>query len=463
MSLRDLFVFGIVALSIPLGFRVPFIGLLTFSWLAYMRAQDLCWGFARNMRFSFYVSIAMLLGWVFHEAGKRRFTRLDFRTGAMMLLGILTLLSLLQARDQSSYVMRRFFEFVKIIAIALFTVGQVDSRQRLRTILWTIALSLGFFGIKGGLFGILTGGAQIHRGPGGMLEDNNDFALALVMNMPLLFYLGQVENRPWIKKATLLGVILTMLTVMLTHSRGGFLSMCAVIGVFWLRARKKMIGVIALLFFVFGFFFLAPQHVRDRIFSIGQYKKDSSAMGRLRAWTIALRMIGAYPVFGVGMRNYQVHWDEFKQGISFGESYAPVAHNSYLQIWAEGGTLSFLTYLALLGGGFVACRRLRRLGLSVRGGEWIFHYARMFEASLVAFVVGATFLNRGHFDLIYHLLALISCLMIIARRWTLLPEHEREESAEEELAPLRLPGLPEKRPPRGFGMPRRGPRPRWGH
>ena len=52
MSLRDLFVFSVVALSIPIGFRVPFAGLMTFSWLAYMRAQDLCWGFARTMRFS---------------------------------------------------------------------------------------------------------------------------------------------------------------------------------------------------------------------------------------------------------------------------------------------------------------------------------------------------------------------------------------------------------------------------
>jgi hypothetical protein len=61
--LRDVFVLLTVLLSLPLAFRRPFVGLLVFSWLAYMRPQDLCWGFARDMRFSFYAGFAMLVGY----------------------------------------------------------------------------------------------------------------------------------------------------------------------------------------------------------------------------------------------------------------------------------------------------------------------------------------------------------------------------------------------------------------
>ncbi len=56
--MRDLIVFGTVILLLPTAFRKPFIGLLLFSWLAYMRPQDLCWGYARAMRFSFSRSTA---------------------------------------------------------------------------------------------------------------------------------------------------------------------------------------------------------------------------------------------------------------------------------------------------------------------------------------------------------------------------------------------------------------------
>ena len=75
--LRDLLVFSMVMLSLPLAFKRPFLGMLVFSWLAYMRPQDLCWGFAREMRFSFYVALAMLLGWFAHETRQRRFLRMD--------------------------------------------------------------------------------------------------------------------------------------------------------------------------------------------------------------------------------------------------------------------------------------------------------------------------------------------------------------------------------------------------
>jgi hypothetical protein len=56
--MRDLIVFLIVLLTLPVSFRRPFVGMLVFSWLAYMRPQDLCWSFARDMRLSFYVALA---------------------------------------------------------------------------------------------------------------------------------------------------------------------------------------------------------------------------------------------------------------------------------------------------------------------------------------------------------------------------------------------------------------------
>jgi hypothetical protein len=43
--------------------------------------------------------------------------------------------------------------------------------------------------------------------------------------------------------------------------------------------------------------------------------------------------------------------------------------------------------------------------------RWAADYARMMEATTVGFMIGATFLNRGHFDLVYHWLALVTALV----------------------------------------------------
>ena len=39
----------------------------------------------------------------------------------------------------------------------------------------------------------------------------------------------------------------------------------------------------------------------------------------------------------------------------------------------------------------------------------------MFEAVLLTFLVGSTFLNRAHFDLIYHYIAVVLVFGIVAR------------------------------------------------
>jgi probable O-glycosylation ligase (exosortase A-associated) len=407
---RDLLVLAIVLLMLPGSFRRPFVGLLLFSWLAYMRPQDLCWGFARTMRLSFIVGIAMVVGWWANEQGRRPFARWDFRSGALSVLTVFVTLSYLSAQYWDQYTNRYYAEFVKIVVVALFTTGQVDTRQRLRVLLWTIALSLAFFGVKGGVFGILSGGRPILRGPGGMLEDNNDFALALVMNIPLLWYLGISERKlPWVKPCTQVAVALTIVTIVLTHSRGGFLALAATaLWIAW-RSGKLIRAVLLLAALVAAFLLAVPPEVLERLGSITD-TGESSIQARFRAWAVALAMIASYPLLGVGMRNFQYRYEEFSATpLGVGQQ-AHVAHNSYLQIWAESGSLAFVCYLVLLASVFVVCRRVYRIGRVRPDLRWASDYSRMIEATTVGFLVGASFLNRGHFDLIYHWIALVTAL-----------------------------------------------------
>jgi probable O-glycosylation ligase (exosortase A-associated) len=408
--MRDLLVFGVVLISLPLAFRRPFFGLLLFSWLAYMRPQDLCWGFAREMRFSFFAGLTMIAGWYAHEQGVRPFARWDTRTRLMVVLLLLVGISYVLARDHGQEQTRYLVEFLKIMVVALFTSGQVDSRQRLRILVWTIALCLGFYGVKSGLFGVLSGGSKILRGPGGMLEDNNDFALGLVMNIPLLWYLGISERAKYVWIGTRVGVALTVLAVLLTHSRGAFLALAAMtLWIAW-RSRRLVQAGAALLVIAGVAAAVTPQHVWDRIASIGEGAQESSAGARIAAWRTALRMIEDHPVFGVGIRSFHRRYGEYSVVPMRDPTQGYVAHNSYLQIWAESGTPALLCYLVLLASVFVVCGRVQRMALRRSDMAWALDYARMLEATTVAFLVGATFLNRGHFDLIYHWLALVTCL-----------------------------------------------------
>ena len=105
-----------------------------------------------------------------------------------------------------------------------------------------------------------------------------------------------------------------------------------------------------------------------------------------------------------------------------------VAHNSYLQIWAEAGTPAFLMYLSLIGLSLWTVWTIRKRARERYYASWIINYATMFEASIVAFVIGAVFLNRAHFDLFYHWVAIILVFGVVAQ----------EEMENEQLYPRRV-------------------------
>jgi probable O-glycosylation ligase (exosortase A-associated) len=427
--MRDAILSLILVGLMPACFMRPFVGLCVFSWLAYMRVQDLTYGFAREQRWSFFVAILMFAGY-FTGKAKGSFFQKDVRCYLLIALAVLVGLGVAFADHSGglklSGQIKAYVEFAKIIGVALFTTGLIKNREQLRVMLWVIALSFGFYGIKGGLFGVM-GGSHILQGPGGLMKDNNDFALAMAMCIPMLFQLGWTERRPQLKRAFWIAVPMTVFAVGLTRSRGGFLSVLAAASVLVWRSRNRMLGISIGMAALIAALFFAPQSYKDRLETITAPTEDGSANSRLVAWGIATRMATDNPALGVGLDKFRDHFIEYaKPGETKGK--VIVAHSSYFQIWAECGTPALLIYFFLLFSCIWTCWQIRRKARSRYFSSWIISYSIMFEATLVCFMVGATFLNRGHFDLIYHWMALIVVFGRIAN----------EEMDNELLHPIRV-------------------------
>ncbi len=419
--MRDLFVVVVITSLMPACFRRPFVGLLVFTWLAYMRVQDLSWGAVRGFRWSYYIIMITAAGFITNPKRMRWFLP-DARCWAMIMLVFLLYLGVQFSQTgtfwQNKSQIGRMAEFGKIVAIALFTTSVVVNREHLRVLVWVIALSFAFYGVKSGIWGILTlGRSDIRTGPGGLLADNNDFALALVMAVPLQFQLGMSEKRDILRKVFLYSVPLTMVTVGLTHSRGGFLSLCGACGVLIWRSKNRVAGIVCAILVAILLLLFGPSSFRDRISTLKDVEEDSSANARFRSWAVAVRMATDNPAFGVGLDNFRQRYIEYQPNPTAKERRGEdiyVAHNAYLQIWAETGTISLGLYLFLIFSSFRTCWKVRKLAQRRYYSSWMINYATAFEASLVGFCIGSTFLNRAHFDLVYHFFAIILVFQHIA-------------------------------------------------
>ena len=413
--MRDLILTLVLFGLMPTCYRKPFVGLAVFSWLAYMRVQDLTWGFARGMRWSYYVAIVTFAGYLVSRERKRWFVR-DPRCYVMMALTVLIGIGIVLSKQPNLKQLDRYLEYGKIVGVALFTTTIVSTKERLRVLLWIIALSFGFFGIKSGIAGIISGGhMKIIRGPGGMLADNNDFSLALSMAVPMLFHLGWTERRAEIRKVFFGALPLTIITVALTRSRGGFLSVSSALGMLVWRSKNRVQGILVAVFVAVAGVLAAPADYKTRLLTILKPTEEGSANSRLKAWGIATRMALDNPVFGVGMYKFRQHYPQYDLNFQQGEDVI-VAHSSYFQIWAECGTVCLLLYFSLIFASFWTCWQVRAEAKRRYHQSWIINYANLFEGSLVAFVVGSAFLNRAHFDLFYHWVSIIIAFALIARR-----------------------------------------------
>ena len=437
--MRDLLLLAVIYSSLPVIVFRPFVGLLVYGWLSYMRPQDMAWT-TRGMPLAQWVAVALVVGLLL-AIGRERWVTIKTQTVLLFaLVGWISLSVANAVKPEEAQLLYGYYW--KTILIAVLTTGMVTDRKRFRILLLLIVACLGFLGAKRGLVGLVGGGIRYYDGPGGFMSDNNTFALVLNMALPLLVAVVLTEKEKWLKVAAGVTAVLCTITVLFTFSRGGLLTLAVVVpAIIWRsRHRLAMTGLIALGFAGF-LFFTSDQFTKeyvDRATSISDYEEDASAQGRLSAWKTSWRAFLDYPVFGVGPNNLQV----------VHRTYSPnpdrfrVSHNVFLQILAECGLPAVLLFTACLGAAFFSLNRLRR-GTDL---PWVEIYARMMQISIVAYVVGSMFLNTAYFELIYQLIALSVSLEMAARA----------AAAEPRLAPAAEPDLPWwKRPAPAQAWPRR--------
>mgnify|MGYP000398034823 FL=1 len=238
MPLRDLLVTAIVLGSLPFCFARPWIGVVMWYWIAYMNPHRLAWGFAYDFPFAQLVAIATLGGLLFTR--DRRPLPMTRETSLLLILWTLFTLSTIFAL----YPTEAWDMWEKVSKILLFTVLTIvlcQERERLRVLMLTIALSLGFYAVKGAIFALRTGGVHRVQYPSATsMGGNTGLGLALDMALAMFFFLAREETRPWLRRVLQVMGVLAVPSILFSYSRGAVLGFGAVLLALGLRSRRKI-------------------------------------------------------------------------------------------------------------------------------------------------------------------------------------------------------------------------------
>jgi len=400
--MRDIVVTAIVFGMLPFILSRPYVGVLLWSWLGYMNPHRLAYGFAYDFPFAQIVAITTLVALLFNKEPKRIPINLLTVMWCMFLLWMCLTTAFAIFPDIS---LAQLIKVAKIQLVTIITMMVVVNRERLNLLIWVIFISIGFYGVKGGLFTIASSGNYLVWGPAGsFISGNNELAFALLMVIPLAYYLRDTNKNVWVRRGLLLSMLLMGVSAIGSHSRGALLAGIAMMAWLWLKSRHKLMTGVFLLMAGLAVFTFMPSKWHDRMDSIQNYEQDGSAMGRINAWSAAINLSKDH-LFGGGFDGINVR--------AIFAMYAPApddyhdSHSIYFEVLGDHGIPGLLLFLLIGIVAFRHCNILVHQTKDIIELEWLNTLGRMVQVSLVAYAAGGAFLGLAYFDLYYHLLAII--------------------------------------------------------
>lgn len=299
---------------------------------------------------------------------------------------------------------------MKIDVMVMMALVLLHSKKHIIALVWVCAASIALLGMKGGIFTLTTGGNyRVWGPPGSFIGDNNEFALAVVLVIPLLRFL-QLQLREWWARWAMTGVMLLCAASALgSHSRGAVLATSAMGLTLWWRGKNKLRLAVLMVVAVVPLVTFMPDHWSQRMSTIGAEDADRSVLGRFSAWWTAWGIAKNYPT-GVGFSAARA---ELFARFSPTPDFIHAAHSIYFQVMGNHGFVGLFLFLGIWISSWRLAGSLRTQKALVPEARWTAELGAMCQVSLMGYAVGGAFLSLSYFDLPYYVMTMI----VLTRVW----------------------------------------------
>jgi len=410
--MRGLLVALLILGWVPVILFKPHVGVLVWSWVSHMMPQGYTFNFARTFPFLVAIFFVTAVGMVLNR-DKKGLPGHPVVV-AMFMYWIWVCLTTIMAFEPSLS-QSKLIHISKVLVFALISIAVMQSPNRLKAFVWVMALSLGFIAIKGGLFTLLTGGGARVQGAGGMMEDNNQLAMAMAMLMPIGFYIAQYPPKKILKWPLMGAAFLVPLSALGTQSRGGFVAVSAVVFMTIMKTKHKFktlflvatIGAAAIAFM--------PDSWKDRMQTTeSAATEDDSFRGRVSMWKYSINLVDDNPIEGGGFDVFYLR--------RAAELYMPpgfkarAPHSIYFEVIAEHGYVGLILFLTMLFAGWYSGGTQAKRFRAYEETKWIGDLCAALQLSFIGFAVGGLTVNIATFDVFYHMLAIIVMCHVVGEQ-----------------------------------------------
>ncbi|MFN0318104.1 MAG: putative O-glycosylation ligase, exosortase A system-associated [Burkholderiales bacterium] len=401
--MRDLTILLLLMALGWLAFIKPWLGVLGLVIIGLLHPQGYGQAFMQTFPAYLAMFVAVTLSATWHYARRREWPRVgwDWRIAVFaMLWAWFVVTTFMSINHWLAWPKLR--EVAKLLPPLLLVLALVDTREKLHAMVITMALCLAAIVVKGGYWAFITGfHDRVYGPPGSQYGDNNEFAVAVCMGIPLLALWYRSARTSMLRVLVASLIVLAFAAALSSWSRGGLLSLGAVTFLLLWHSKHKMIAIPLIAVAATLAFFALPEQWIERMASIGSYQGDGSALSRLSVWQVGIDFVREHPLAGGGFEGWVF--------ITSGEGQFMDWHSAYVEMAAEHGLVGLALWGSLIFGTMASLTWLIRLG-RMRGDVWLADHSAMLRASLVAYAVGCAFLGIAYWELLY--LVIISAMLV---------------------------------------------------
>ena len=424
----------LIALVIPCAIAAiwrPIIGILCFACLGFLNPQDMTFGIGRTLPLAQIVAIGTLTGFAF--SAERKKIAISREITLLLALWAMFAISTIFA-NYPDKAMPKLIYMSKVVLMSFLAATIINTESRLLWLVRIIALSLGYYGIDGGIKAINSGYNETVTGPAtSWLSSNNSIGLALSINIPILYYLARIDKNKLVRGLSIVMCLFCLPAILCTFSRGAYLGMGAAAFMIMVRHKRKELSVLAFILlaavFAIAYARVLPDTVVGRVDELVDYEEEASAESRFWNWEFCWRVGNSHPFTGAGF--------EFNQTTEVYERYYPEfltrwpnrvwnCHSSFLTMFGEHGYPGFIIWFSLIVLTIATPWKIGRYSKEHPEASRFLDYAYLVEGAMIAFMVSGFFLDACYYEIVYYLIAMGIILNNIINKNNKL-QHIRED------------------------------------
>lgn len=419
--MRDLVFIAYILALLGLGFKRPFVFVLTYAYIDIVSPQHLSYYLLNSVPLSMIVAALAIGGWL--VADDKKDLKVAPRQWLMLLLLVYAGCTTLYA-DFPVEALEKWSWVWKAMIWAIFLPLALRTKLRIESYLLFMTLSAAAIIIVGGIKTAASGGGYgalnlMVSNNSGLYEGSTISTVAIAL-VPIILWLARFSTlypRDWRVRLFAYNLIFACLLIPIgTEARTGLVCI-GVLVILLLRDVKRRLLYLGLI----GMAGLAaipmlPQTFSSRMETISTYQADGSAASRLAVWGWTWDYVRDHPMGG-GFEAYRqnsllvktvssnttgpVQVVDSQVSVDKGRAY----HSSYFEMLGEQGFPGLILFLLIHGIGLVRMEILRRRYLKAEGDKaWIAPLATALQGAQIIYLVGSLFVGIAFQPFIYMLL-----------------------------------------------------------